>query len=107
MTKELSDKALLQKVIVYVLGGISAVMSYIAVSQKHQVNQLETVNESNKAYYRSIVAVKDAALFAETKKSDSLYNVILVRADKSFDQLREILDIKNRSSTITIRPKRK
>jgi len=106
MTKELSDKSLLQKVIMYVLGGISTIISYVAILQREQVKSLEKANQENKVYYQELVEGKERQLTKVTREKDSLQGVILTRTDKSFEELKNLMEIKSKSSTITIKPKR-
>lgn len=106
MTKELSDKSLLQKVIMYVLGGISTIISYVAILQREQVKSLEKANQENKVYYQELVEGKERQLTKVIREKDSLQGVILTRTDKSFEELKNLMEIKSKSSTITIKPKR-
>ena len=106
MTKEISDKSLLQKVIMYILGGISTVISYVAILQREQVKSLEKSKESDKQYYQALVDNSNKQILKITREKDSLQGVILTRTDESFKELKNLMEIKSKSSTITIKPKR-
>lgn len=106
MTKEISDKSLLQKVIMYVLGGITTVISYVAILQREQVKTLEKINHDNKVYYQGVADNKDRQIAKIEREKDSLQGVILTRTDESFRELKSLMEIKSKNSTITIKPKR-
>ena len=106
MTKEISDKSLLQKIIMYILGGISTVISYVAILQREQVKSLERSKESDRHYYQALVDNSSKQILKLTKEKDSLQGVILTRTDESFKELKNLMEIRSKSSTITIKPKR-
>ena len=106
MTKEISDKSLLQKVIMYILGGISTVISYVAILQREQVKSLEKSKESDRQYYQALVDNSNKQILKINREKDSLQGVILTRTDESFKELKNLMEIKSKSSTITIKPKR-
>ena len=90
----------------YILGGISTVISYVAILQREQVKSLERSKESDKHYYQELVDNSSKQILKLTKEKDSLQGVILTRTDESFKELKNIMEIKSKSSTITIKPKR-
>ena len=106
MTKEISDKSLLQKVIMYILTGLSAILGYIATLQREHVKSLEKSKESDRQYYQALVDNSSKQILKITREKDSLQGVILTRTDESFKELKNLMEIKSKSSTITIKPKR-
>jgi len=106
MTKEISDKSLLQKVVMYVLGGVTTIISYVAILQREQVKTLEKINYDNKIYYQGVADNKDKQIAKIEREKDSLQGVILTRTDESFRELKSLMEIKSKNSTITIKPKR-
>lgn len=90
----------------YILGGISTVISYVAILQREQVKSLEKSKESDKQYYQALVDNSSKQILKLTKEKDSLQGVILTRTDESFKELKNLMEIKSKSSTITIKPKR-
>lgn len=90
----------------YILGGLTSILGYIAVLQREQVKTLEKVNHDNKVYYQGVADKKDKQIAKIEREKDSLQGVILTRTDESFKELKNIMEIKSKSSTITIKPKR-
>ena len=90
----------------YILGGISTVISYVAILQREQVKSLERSKESDKQYYQALVDNSSKQILKLTKEKDSLQGVILTRTDESFKELKNLMEIRSKSSTITIKPKR-
>lgn len=90
----------------YVLGGITTVISYVAILQREQVKSLEKINHDNKVYYQGVADNKDKQIAKIEREKDSLQGVILTRTDESFRELKSLMEIKSKNSTITIKPKR-
>lgn len=80
--------------------------------KQYQIERIEYLRnyikkiEGDKATWISTESQKDAF---EIKRQqiliDSLQKLILTRTDKNYEELKDILDIKGRKATITIKPK--
>lgn len=92
------------KVLIWTLGAISSIASYVAIQQNGRIADLKQVIVQNDIKYNSERIDK----LKVQREKDSLQALILERTDKSvtFEQLRKLIDIRNNKSTITIRPKK-
>lgn len=106
MTTRQTDKQVLHKVLLFILTGVSTILGYISTLQREQVKSLEKSKESDRQYYRTLVDNSNKQILKITREKDSLQGVILTRTDESFKELKNIMEIKSKSSTITIKPKR-
>lgn len=97
----------INKIILWLLASISSIASYVAVVQNNRVVDLKEAKAKSEEYYQKQIDQKDILLTREREKKDSLQGIIVLRSDKSFEELKNILDIKNNNSTITIKPKKK
>lgn len=91
-----------KKLALWLMGCISSIASYVAVINK---SRLEDVKRDID-YLKNQISVRDAMIVKERKEKDSLQAVIVNRTDASYKEIKDLLDIKNKSSTITITPKR-
>lgn len=105
MASSNTDKTFLHKVVMYILGGISSILGYIAVEQRNRVLDLKEVVTQHETKYK---LEREDKLKVQREK-DSLQGLILSRTDKSvsFEQLEKLINIRNNKSTITITPKKR
>ena len=97
-----TDKTFLHKVVMYILAGISSILGYIAVEQRNRVEDMKEVMVQSENKYK---LEREDKLKVQREK-DSLQGLMLERTDRSFEDLKKLMDIKNSKSTITIRPKK-
>lgn len=107
-----------QTALIILLSAISILFGLIIKSnlddKRYQNERIEYLRN----YIKKIEVDKSAWIQQETEKSDaeikrqqvlidSLQKLILTRTDKSYEELKDLLDIKGRKSTIVIKPKEK
>jgi hypothetical protein len=91
-----------KKVALWMMGCISSIASYVAVINK---SRLEDVKKDID-YLKTQINIRDNMIVKERKEKDSLQAVIVNRTDASYKEIKDLLDIKNKNSTITITPKK-
>lgn len=89
------------KLLNWALGALASIASYVAWVQKARVE------DAKEREIKSEIALlkKDAQIDRLRKENDSLHSVILIRADKNLEDLKNILDINGKNATIRIKPK--
>lgn len=105
-----------QTALIILLSAISILFGLIIKSnmddKKYQNERIEYLRN----YIAKIETDKSTWINSETEKSDleikrqqvlidSLQKLILTRTDRSYEELKDLLDIKGRKATITIKPK--
>lgn len=94
-----------KKSLVWVLGAISSLCSYIVFQQKDRIDSLEKTRLADKQYYQKIIEQRDNLIITERRQKDSLQGLLLIRTDRSFEELKNLMNIRTKTSTITIKPK--
>jgi len=94
------------KILMWCLGALSSISSYVAYIQNKRVEDVEKSKQTNEVYYKAALLDKDRIIVIERRQKDSLQGLLLTRTDKSFEELKNLMEIKSKSSTITIKPKR-
>lgn len=89
-----------------VWAGLLMLSSYVAVLQNLRVQDIEKVRKEEKDISNQREKDLLKALAKANAKSDSLQGLRIIDNSKSFEELKEILDIKSNRSTITIKPKK-
>ena len=92
------------KVLIWALGALSTLCSYIAVIQRNRIEDMKETMTQNNIKYNSERIDK----LKIQREKDSLQALILSRTDNSvtFSQLKQLMEIKSNKSTITITPKK-
>jgi len=105
MTQQTTEKPLLQRIIMWVLGAISSLATYVAIVQNQRASDWKELN----AQKDDVISVmtKDARTekVRSEKEKDSLHGIIINRTDNNFKELKELMNIKSNPTTITIKPK--
>lgn len=107
-----------QAALIILLGGISLLFGIIIKSnsddKKYQIERIEYLrnyiknSETDKATWLKEETLKsDSEIKRQQQLIDSLQKLLLIRTDKNYEELKNILDIRDKNSTITIKPKRK
>ncbi|WP_316797333.1 hypothetical protein [Pedobacter agri] len=105
-----------QAALIILLSGISLLFGIIiknnADDKKYQIERIEYLrnyikaSETDKATWLKEQSSKsDSEIKRQQQLIDSLQKLLLTRTDKSYQELKDILDIKSKDAIITIRPK--
>ncbi|MCX2474101.1 hypothetical protein OQZ33_07145 [Pedobacter sp. MC2016-05] len=105
-----------QYALIVMLSGISLLFGIIIKSnaddKKYQKERIEYLrsyikkSENDKAVWlREQTSKDDAEIERQQILIDSLQKLLLTRTDKNFEELKNILDIKSKNATITIKPR--
>lgn len=107
-----------QWALIVLLGGLSTLFLIIIKNnnddKKYQIERIEYLRnyikekEGDKAIWLKEASMKsDAEIRRQQILIDSLQKLLLTRTDKSYQELKDILDIKGKDAVITIKPKNK
>jgi hypothetical protein len=107
-----------QSALIILLGGITILFGIIIkinaedkASQNQRIEQLSNQikhTETDKTEWLKLETAKsDTEIKRQQILIDSLQKLLLTRTDKNYEELKNILDIRDKNSTITIKPKKK
>lgn len=94
------------KVLLWALTALSSIASYVSFMFKSQLDDIKSSRQNERSYYQTQIENRDKMIVIERKEKDSLQGLLLSRTDASFDEIRKLLDIKDKKSTIIIKPKK-
>lgn len=94
------------KFLTWSLGVIASLGTYISVISKREITTLKEAKDKGDSYYQAQIDKRDRIIVVKDSVISSLQNTIINRTDQNYNELKELLDINNKKSTIIIKPKK-